>query len=119
MSAMSESEVSRRPRRPQGPILHILLTLGSDQLHGYAIMQRFAAETGEVLLPGTLYSSIARMLDNGWLEEVETHEPGGDARRRYYRVTELGREIARSEAERLERLVELARRQDLLGDVSA
>lgn len=99
------------------PIFHILVVLGHETHHGYAIMQRFAEETGgsEVLLPGTLYSSIARMLDDGLIEEVAP-PPGedGDARRRFYRATERGVSLARAEAERLERLVKMARRQALL-----
>lgn len=105
------------PRALRAPLFHILVTLGPDTLHGYAIMQRFSEETGgrEVLLPGTLYSSIARLLDRGLVEEVPA--PAGsseDARRRFYRATAAGRARARTEAERLERLVELARRQNLL-----
>jgi DNA-binding PadR family transcriptional regulator len=93
------------------------VVLGHEIRHGYAIMQRFAEETGghEVLLPGTLYSSIARMLDDRLIEEVAppTGEEG-DARRRFYRATARGLALAGAEAERLERLVDMARRQSLL-----
>lgn len=115
---VTTSTTPRSPQRSLGPpLFHILVTLGHDTLHGYVIMQRFAEATGgrEVLLPGTLYSSIARMLDEGLIEEVPAPPgEGGDARRRFYRATEEGRAVARTEAERLQRLVELARRQALL-----
>ncbi len=104
-------------RRLRGPVFHILLALGDQELHGYAIMQRFEEETGEVLLPGTLYSSIGRMLEEGLIQEVTTERSGDDdPRRRYYRVTELGREAATTEAERMCRLVDLARQRSLLPD---
>lgn len=104
------------PRPLRAPLFHILVTLGSETLHGYAIMQRFsdATEGREVLLPGTLYSSIARLLDLGLVEESQPPRTGADPRRRYYQATSAGRARAREEAERLERLVELARSQDLL-----
>ncbi len=113
------STSTHRPLR--APIFHILVMLGHETHHGYAIMQRFAQETAgrEVLLPGTLYSSIARMLDDGLVEEVDP-PPGedSDARRRFYRATERGLSLARAEAERLERLVDMARRQALLPESS-
>lgn len=108
---------SVQQRRLSAPIFHILLVLGHDTLHGYAIMQRFADETDgqEILLPGTLYSSIARMLDETLVEEVPAPVgEGGDARRRFYRATTRGLSVARAEAERLDRLVEMARRRALL-----
>jgi DNA-binding PadR family transcriptional regulator len=98
------------------PTLHVLLALGSDRLHGYAVLQRLERESGgrERMLPGTLYSTLAKMLDAGLVEEVESELPGDDPRRRYYRVTPFGREVARAEAARLERLVGLARKRRLL-----
>ena len=70
-----------------GPALHILLTLGTDAKHGYAIMRDIAEETGGRIriLPGTLYSTIKRLVGAGLIEECEA--PRGadsdDARRRY------------------------------------
>jgi DNA-binding PadR family transcriptional regulator len=93
--------------------LHILMALAEDDRHGYAILQDVAARTrGEVKLgPGTLYRSIQRMLEQGLIEE--THErPAAkfdDERRRYYRITPLGKAAARAEARRLAGLVRLAR----------
>lgn len=93
------------------PVYHVLLALGDDVLHGYAMMQAFEALTGgaEQLLPGTLYATLARMVETALLEEAAPPESGGDARRRYYRVTSFGRAVAAAETARLARLVEVAR----------
>jgi DNA-binding PadR family transcriptional regulator len=96
-----------------GPALHILLTLGTDAKHGYAIMRDIAEETGGRIriLPGTLYSTIKRLVGAGLIEECEA--PRGadsdDARRRYYRVTRTGRAAASAEVDRLALLVRLGR----------
>jgi DNA-binding PadR family transcriptional regulator len=66
------------------------------------------------MLPGTLYSTLGKMLDSGLVEEVASDLRDDDSRRRYYRVTTFGREVARAEAARLERLVGLARKRRLL-----
>ena len=100
---------------PLPPItFHILLALAEEDLHGYAIIQNVAARTGGELKigAGTLYRSIQRMLDQGLV--VETRErpapADDDERRRYYRITEFGRHVARGEARRLAQLVKFARR---------
>ncbi len=95
------------------PVLHVLLALGDEVKHGYAIMQDIAVESrGRIrVLPGTLYSTIKKMLAEGLIEEVDA--PAGaasdDARRRYYRVTRRGRLAAEAETERLALLVRLGR----------
>ncbi len=93
--------------------LHILMALAEDDRHGYAIIQDVAQRThGEVKLgPGTLYRSIQRMLEQGLIEETrERPAPElDDERRRYYRITPLGKAAARAEARRLAGLVRLAR----------
>jgi DNA-binding PadR family transcriptional regulator len=99
------------------PVLHVLLALGRDRLHGYAIMKTIEEETGgrAVILPGTLYSTLNRMEDDGLI--VETDPPPGDEvdrRRRYYRTTEFGRRVVAAESERMEVLLEVARRQKLI-----
>jgi len=104
------------------PVYHVLLALGDEVLHGYGIMQRFEELTGgaDQLLPGTLYATLARMADLGLIEEARA--PAGDqsggAPRRHYRVTARGRALARSESERLRRLVEVARRRSWLPGVA-
>ena len=97
---------------------HILLALSDADRHGYAVMQQVAADSdGAVQLgPGTLYTAIKRLLDYGFIREVESRvDPAvDDARRRYYRMTPAGRAAAVSEAERLASLVKLARGRQLL-----
>lgn len=106
-------------RRDQGPlsppVYHILLALGHEVLHGYGIMQRFGEITAgeEELLPGTLYVTLARMLESGLIEEARPprgDESGGPPRR-HYRVTARGRLAAQAETERMRRLVAVARRR--------
>jgi DNA-binding PadR family transcriptional regulator len=97
----------------------ILLALADGERHGYAIMQEVEQRTGgEVRLgPGTLYGSIKRMLAAQLIEE-SGRRPGAerdDERRRYYRITTLGRRVAIAEARRMERLVVAARAKRLLG----
>jgi DNA-binding PadR family transcriptional regulator len=100
------------------PVFQILLSLSDQELHGYAIIGDIRERTGgEVdLTASTLYAAIKRLLDAGHVEELEERpEPGeDDARRRYYRITPAGLEVARLEVARLQRAVELARRKRLL-----
>ena len=106
-------EDPRRLLPLSAPVFHILLTLGTRSLHGYAIMQELREGTGgrEHLLPGTLYASISRMVDQGLVEEAPAPEgsSSGGPQRRYYRTTEFGRRVARAELERLGALMEMAR----------
>lgn len=99
------------------PVLHILLSIGEQRLHGYAIMQRFEEKTGGdgVLLPGTLYSSIARMLEQGLIEESDSPsgEESRDKRRRYYGITEWGRRVVQAELSRMQVLIDVGREQNL------
>jgi DNA-binding PadR family transcriptional regulator len=98
--------------------LNILLALADGERHGYGIMREVEGRTGgEVRLgPGTLYGSIKRMLADGLIEESdERPDPEmDDQRRRYYRITNLGRRVAGAEAERLAELVSTARDKKLL-----
>ena len=97
----------------------ILLALADEERHGYAIMREVTMRTnGEVQIgPGTLYGSIKRMVAAGLIEESdERPDPElDDERRRYYRITTLGRETAVAEARRMDRLVGIARAKRLLG----
>jgi len=100
-------------------VFHILLALSDEEKHGYAIMREVAAGTDGLIRmgPGTLYGTIKRLLAAGWIEETgERPDPDlDDERRRYYRLTELGRWVAAAEAQRLENLVATARERQLLG----
>ncbi len=93
--------------------LNILLALADEERHGYGIMQEVRRRTGgRVRLgPGTLYGSIKRMLEGGWVEESDNRpDPElDDERRRYYRITEFGQQVASAEVDRLEDLVKAAR----------
>jgi DNA-binding PadR family transcriptional regulator len=99
-------------------VFHILLALSERELHGYGIMQSVESQTdGDLRLsPGTLYGCIKRMVAAVLLEESdERPDPAlDDERRRYYRITDQGRRIAVSEAQRLERMVAVARDRRLL-----
>lgn len=97
----------------------ILLALKDGEKHGYLILREVAERTqGQVrLLPGTLYNLLKRMLEDGWIEELdERPDPElDDERRRYYRLSGLGERVLNQEARRLESLVKLARQYGLPG----
>lgn len=99
-------------------VFHMLLALSDGERHGYGIMREIAARThGKLRMgPGTLYGTIKRMLGDGLIEESgERPDPEmDDQRRRYYRLTPLGRRVAEAEARRLETLVRDARAKRLL-----
>lgn len=114
------------PKRKLDPLpsaaFQILLALAAEDLHGYGIMRRVAEQTGNRMRlgPGTLYSSIQTLLENRFIEEVDS-PAGNDAadarRRRHYRLTTAGRKLARCEAERLAETLRVARvRKILRGD---
>jgi DNA-binding PadR family transcriptional regulator len=100
-------------------VFNILLALADSEKHGYGIMLEVEANTnGQVLMgPGTLYGSIKRMLKAGLIEESdERADPEmDDQRRKYYRLTNLGRRVLRIEAERLASQVMVARAKNVLG----
>ena len=99
------------------PMYAVLITLGEDAMHGYGIIQRFEQQTGRsgALLPGSVYNTISRMLQQGTLEEVAAPAAEEDARRRYYRATAFGRDVARAESARLRSLLSLAEAGGLAG----
>ena len=110
---------ARAPEGPEGylpltpAVLDIMVALGDEELHGYAIMQEVRRRTDgqRRLAPGTLYRSLKQMEQRGWVAQSEERpEPSlDDERRRYYRLTELGRRVALAEVQRLEGLVGAAR----------
>jgi DNA-binding PadR family transcriptional regulator len=99
-------------------VFHILVALADRDRHGYSIMQDVGARTeGKVVLSaGTLYTAIRRMLEQGLIEELrESPDPdSGDERRRYYRLTQFGRDVAVAEARRLSSMLEHARATKLI-----
>jgi len=97
---------------------HFLLALADGDKHAYAIMKDVARLTdgGVRLSAGTLYGLVRRFVSEGMIEEKLERPVAAldDERRRYYRLTEFGREVAVAEAGRLENLVALARAKRLL-----
>lgn len=94
---------------------HVLLALADGPKHGYLILKDVEERTGgEVRLStGTLYGLIKRFLDDELIVELPP-EGDGDERRRPYKLTPFGRQVARAEAVRLEQLVSAARGVRLL-----
>ncbi len=100
-------------------VFHILLALADQERHGYGIMQEVTVMTQNQarMGPGTLYGSIKRMLKANLIEESdERPDPElDDERRRYYRLTVLGRRVLAAEAQRLSTLISIARTKCILG----
>jgi len=100
-------------------VFEILLALADQNRHGYGIMLEVEQRTEGALKlgPGTLYGSIKRMLEDELIEESgDRPDPElDDDRRKYYRLTSRGRQVASEEASRLERQVQQARKKNLLG----
>jgi len=115
-----------RSRRAQPPesflpltevVWEVLLALADRERHGYAILVEVERRTGGRLglLPGSLYRALHRLRLDRLVEEIEGHEDSsGDARRRVYRLTSLGRRVATAEARRLAEKVKEARLRGLL-----
>ena len=98
---------------PLRPVqLHVLISLGERDRHGYGIIRDTAERSaGEVRLGmGTLYRALHRMLEAGLVEESDQRPAPevDDQRRRYYRITDLGRRVAQGEIARMEALVRAA-----------
>jgi len=105
----------KQPVRPESflPLkphwFHVLLSLANQEQHGYGIMQEVLDRTGGKvrLWPATLYGTLKRLTGEDLIEESGARPAPGqdDARRRYYRLTRLGRRVLAAESERLEDLV--------------
>jgi DNA-binding PadR family transcriptional regulator len=115
------SSAPNTPPETQTPLtpamFHVLLALAGEDMHGYAILKEVELRTaGEVKLStGTLYGIIKRLLSEGLITELRQRPAAhDDERRRYYRLAAQGREIAATEAARLEKVVALARSRNLL-----
>ncbi len=104
-------------------VFHVLLSLADGEKHGYVISKEIARRTGnEVRLSaGTLYGIIKRLLEDELIEESDARPDFSldDQRRRYYRLTRLGHALAEAEAERMERVLAMARAMNVLGPESA
>jgi DNA-binding PadR family transcriptional regulator len=109
---------------PLTPVaFEILLALADGEQHGYSIMREVERRSaGAVKLhPGTLYRALARLLESGLIDELDTRPDvvHDDERRRYYQLTSRGIAVARAEAERLASQLDAARARRLLGPLDA
>lgn len=108
---------------PLKPVHHlILLLLAEEPTYGVELMERLEVRSdGAVRLnPGSLYRTIAKLVDDGLAEPLEdaSGPDGAGAPRKVYGVTERGLSALRGEARRQATLLEVARALDLIGDVS-
>lgn len=118
------SRVAIYPRKPDDLLpltpgmFHVLIALADGEKHGYAIIKEVARRTdGRIRLSaGTLYTLIRRFVQDGVIaESAERPDPAlDDERRRYYRLTDFGREVARAEAARMESTLTMARAKKLI-----
>lgn len=92
-------------------VFHVLLALTAGERHGYAILKDILERThGKVRMQaGTLYGTLQRLLDLGWVDEVDAPDDEVDARRRYYRLATDGRDALQVEVARMDELVKVAR----------
>ena len=107
------------PFLPLPPVeFHVLLSLYEGERHGYGIIRdaEERSKGAEILDIGTTYRALRRMVDAGLIEPSERRPAPDrdDERRNYYRITRLGREVARAEATRMAALVSAARASRLL-----
>ncbi len=104
------------------PVFHILLAISDGARHGYAIIKEVDVRSqGDVMLStGTLYAAIKRLLGDGLIEETDSGKAvvNVDERRRYYRLTALGRKVARAEVNRMIELVNVAEEKRLVSNVA-
>ncbi len=93
-----------------------MLVLVEGEMHGYAMMQAIKQRSQGVLSigPATLYTTIKRLLERAWIEELELREDSAGERPRYYRLSDFGERVLRAEANRLAHLVNTARSVGLL-----
>jgi DNA-binding PadR family transcriptional regulator len=101
-------------------VFHVLLALAAEARHGYGIQKEVLLLTkGEVRLgPGTLYGTLQRLMEAGWVEESGGRRGQEDERRRYYRLTRDGRVALQADAKRLDGLVGTARARNVLPKAS-
>ena len=114
---MTDKQIDAESYLPlTAPVFHVLLALADEAKHGYAILKEVEERTnGKVqLTSGTLYAIIKRLLNDGLIDEIEDRRAQADERRRYYRLTRLGRRVAEAEARRMENLVRTAQEKRLV-----
>src|SRR3954471_5498618 len=92
-------------------VAHVLVSLSGGERHGYGILKDVEQQSnGRVKLgPGTIYGTLQRLMELGWVEESGGPSTAVDARRRHYRLTRSGRKALDAEIDRLDTLVRAAR----------
>ena len=97
-------------------VFQVLLSLYQGSMHGYSIIQDVGERTdGQMrLTASTLYDALARLVDQGLIEEVSGPADSADSRRRYYAITRIGRQATEREVRRLEDLLRMARATGVL-----
>ncbi len=107
------SSATRLPLRPRDYL--ILLALSGGSLHGYGLIQEIEqlTEGGVRMDPANLHRALKRLVRDGWVDDLGRRSTG-DARRRFFELTELGHRMAQAEAARLESLTSVARARRLL-----
>lgn len=97
---------------------HVLLALGGGHAHGYAVGKEIERRSDGRLSPttGALYQALKRLREDGLIERApEAEAESEDARRQYFRLTPLGRQVAEAEARRMDELVRVASDRKLYG----
>ncbi len=120
---MSPAKKAGRARGSRGflPLtpraFQVMLAIGPNPLHGYAIIQEVSRATEGVIVlrTGTLYLLLRRLRQQGLIEESRRrpHANDDDERRIYYVLTDLGRSVLEAEVQRLRTVVDIVRRQGL------
>ena len=92
-------------------VFHVLLALTGGDRHGYAILKDIQQRTnGSMKMQaGTLYGTLQRLLDLGWVDEIDPPDDEADSRRRYYRLNREGRLAIQTDVQRMDTLVKAAR----------
>lgn len=115
MPASSPDPQSFLPLHPLE--LRVLLVLAEGTTHGYSVVKQIEARERHLprIYPANLYRRIRDLLRKGLLEDAEAPDrPDVDARRRYFRITELGQAVLQAEVARMKGLLSEAKKATLL-----
>ncbi len=96
-------------------VFQVLVALSEEERHGWSLVREIQlSDGGDRIMPANFYRTLRAMLCDGLIEEADQRKGNDDERRRYFRLTPLGRQAARAEARRLQGLVSDVRTQNLL-----
>lgn len=113
-----KASIDPRSFLPLTPLaFQVMLAIADEPRHGYGIILEVHERTDGLmkLRTGTLYTLLQRLVDEALIEDSPDGEPDPSERRRYYRLTRLGRDVLGAEARRLEALLGDARRKHVIG----